>query len=330
MISDMDKKKNFRSPGTVFSFGFLGLFVILFIAFNLYFGFGSHPVFCPGDVDKFKWGIYWRMSSVFLVVVMVGCYLFSLSVVRRNYSGKMKTWGVSFCFLLLAIAFFLHALTEFRFDVAGDVGVYLQEQIQIYAEEKDSAHRFATEARELIRWVLEGLVRIEPKQKISSFIKFLSFMGTAVFIVIAFSSYSIMRNKDKELSMRITKVKDIYSSLYSSSVLLAVGVMEVFCLYQWAAQFGDGKISKAVADAVSIDVGLFFSALLLLVYLPLLTVRNELIGEIVMKKAFQTKQEMDDWFSDNGIRKNIGGRPFDLMAFILPVVTGVAVNILSK
>lgn len=106
--------------------------------------------------------------------------------------------------------------------------------------------------------------------------------------------------------------------------------MEVFCLYQWAVRFDVDKIYKEVAAAVSIDVGLFFSALLVLVYLPLLTERNRLIGEIIRNKKFQTKQEMHDWLAVNDISKNIGGQPFDLMAFILPVITGVAVNVLSK
>lgn len=177
MIPSIGKKKIFRISGSIVPFWPLGLFLFLFFTLNFYFGFDTYPVFSAGDADKFKWGIYWRMSSIFLIVAMAGCYAHAISVVLRNYDEKKRKWAVLFCVSAL-VGVILPMSMDIRFDAAGNVGITIQK-----------------------------LIEKGTKLKIPDFIKLLNFSGAAVFTVITFSSHSILFNGNNDLSTIITNNK---------------------------------------------------------------------------------------------------------------------------
>ena len=75
--------------------------------------------------------------------------------------------------------------------------------------------------------------------------------------------------------------------------------------------------------------GLFLTVFLLVVYVPLFMKRNERLRIHLRNLDLATKADIENWYAVNHLEKDMGASVNDIVAYTLPIATGIMVNILS-
>lgn len=273
------------------------LFLFVFFTLDLH----TFDVTDNKEAVDFKWRLFWGLSIILLIISMLWSYTISSSMVHHYLSAqqnKKKIFVLIYIFLTIIAAL----VAFFPFDFGGAAGESLQEMIR-----KNTAIDIS-----LITDVMNTLAAI-----------------TVTLLVIGLSLLAI-NTEESEAAIQ-KKTLYIHRSLYSSSVLLAAGILEIFCLFRWPVALDPTQSHQVeVSSALIITAGLFYSLMLAIVYIPLFIKRNEALNRYMKKQKFTSKEELDNWYAINHMEKESGAGFNDVVAFILPIATGLLINVLSS
>lgn len=275
----------------------LAVSVSTFLVMRLLLNLDDLEVLDCDDALDYRWRLYWGLSVVALMMALAWSYSTSIRITieRLSKSGR-------FIYLAgnVALAAIIATVAHF-YEVGGRNAAV---QLQALAESTSID--------------IPGIIW---------FLNFLAILTIAAIVITA--TILILEAGETEPAIR-RKTTDLHRSLYSSSALLGAGIVEVFCLYGWAASQSADLHAKSANTSLTIAAGILFSLILLAIYVPLFMKRNELLKNFVVAKEFNSKGELDDWYAINHLEKVSGSGPYDVIAFALPIISGVAVNVLSR
>lgn len=276
----------------------LVLFAITTYILFTYVGLHEIDILKQG-IHDYQGRLYWIISVLALLIACVYSLNNSIQNILSYFPGrrhKLHLFVLVIC-LVLVFTFF-----SFLFDGGGVVGKELRDSI------KDKTIIDVQFANNLIK----------------------TFAGLVVFLIIANISiiYSHMSSGERSIDMIS---KEIRNSFHTSSVFLAIGIIEIYFLYSWGASCsGDDSILPLTSKPLILGAGAFYSLMLLLIYVPLFSRRDEIVEKNIRKMNFQTKKQLSDWCIVNSVEEKSGREFKDILAFMSPIISGVAINILSK
>jgi len=126
------------------------------------------------------------------------------------------------------------------------------------------------------------------------------------------------------------RLRDRYQKLqillYTGAAMLVVGVLHVNAVLQWPVIFvgeGDAKNLKMLADGYSADTGLYWTLILLAVYLPsTLMLRAEAWGLARRTLCQATAKERKQWLLKEKLTPSLLGQLSHLVAILGPLLAG--------
>nr|VFK55321.1 MAG: hypothetical protein BECKTC1821F_GA0114240_100672 [Candidatus Kentron sp. TC] len=264
----------------------------MLIIFVFVFYFIGYAI-CLADIewgDTRKWMFLWNISVVFLVVSMMWSSLVSIGIIL-NYRKQMVFW------ILFSIVFFMIGLmyTPFIISLMDPEGIFSN---------------------------------MEDEKPVVILVTLNIFSVIVMSLLVSSISLLTIDYRDSEKMIK-QRTEEIYMSLYSSAALLTAGVLEVYCLSEWSTKL-NSVIEHLPSKDMATEIALFFTLMLAVIYIPLFLKRNKLLDNFLLKKNFESKKEIEDWYARNLLEKRAGVDFFGISAFLLPVMTGVLVNVISS
>ena len=127
--------------------------------------------------------------------------------------------------------------------------------------------------------------------------------------------------EDDELKSRADLLR---SAMFSASVLLAIGVTEVFFLFSWAANLGSSRSTDVLqfAKSMAIAAGGVFTSFLFVVYGPCIHFQNHALNRQLRARAKEPGFDRSKWLKQTGL----GGpsQPWKQAATLaIPLLTGL-------
>jgi len=119
--------------------------------------------------------------------------------------------------------------------------------------------------------------------------------------------------------------------LYSTSILLAVGVFEMFSLFSWGGNLLSSTMKtekliesvESIVHSLTLGFGIFFSAILAILFIPLLLLQRSKIRELVHgDEKWRSK-----WLTTQGLPSSLMTMAGEVVALIIPFVTSLISNL---
>ena len=120
-------------------------------------------------------------------------------------------------------------------------------------------------------------------------------------------------------------------ALYSTSILLAVGVFEMFSLFSWGGNLLSSTMKtekliesvESIVHSLTLGFGIFFSAILAILFIPLLLLQRSKIRELVHgDEKWRSK-----WLTTQGLPSSLMTMAGEVVALIIPFVTSLISNL---
>lgn len=156
--------------------------------------------------------------------------------------------------------------------------------------------------------------------------------ATTITLIIG-SVATLLLSRKGELKEAGQRIQAYTLSIYSTGILLGLGIFEIFSLFPWAAStfsFDKDNSVLALARAFPICAGIVFSLLMVLIYLPAALVQhNWLKVQFAKAKKVPPDITLDKWLNQQGLPAsplNIFG---SYVAMLLPFGTGMITKLLG-
>nr|VFK26976.1 MAG: hypothetical protein BECKMB1821G_GA0114241_102443 [Candidatus Kentron sp. MB]VFK31235.1 MAG: hypothetical protein BECKMB1821I_GA0114274_102142 [Candidatus Kentron sp. MB]VFK75409.1 MAG: hypothetical protein BECKMB1821H_GA0114242_102143 [Candidatus Kentron sp. MB] len=285
--------------------------LIVFIFFLAIFSLGlvGLEVNSLKEAIEHRWASLWSLSISFSIISLIWSVCNSYKIIK-NHSEYIKAGYVIFFLIILL------------FSSICISTCYIEYQNWLVGC-KEFFFAGATAMA-----LLEDNINKSMMPTISMVVPIIEILAIVAILLIAVAvSLLTMDPRDSEDMIR-QKSTEAYNSLYSSTILLTAGVLELYCLFSWASVCGT-EADKYIRDSIVITAGLFFTLMLGAAYIPLFIRRNEMLRNRLIKKGFRSRKEIDDWYAVNLLKRKAGTDFFSISAFLLPVIAGTLANVLS-
>lgn len=119
--------------------------------------------------------------------------------------------------------------------------------------------------------------------------------------------------------------------LISSSLLLAIGVAEIYFLFNWPLQLPKGQLDavQAAADPVIAHViptaaGALYTFLLVLIYAPAAVAHEERVTQLLARiRADDPATDVEKWRKANGLETSVAMSFVSAIAVVTPILTAI-------
>lgn len=273
----------------------LSLFLIIFLSLYFHLELNQFSITTPTGLKTYPAAIAWGASVLVLTIALIVSMVNSLVSIKKLanlFETKVARSSIYLiAFLILIFVGFI--VSEFSFTGAG--GNHLHSIIAS----------------------VDGC-----QLEISRLIKFLNSLAVcAVFLIAADAStiaYLAQENKEK-IESSIIRAK---RGLLASSAFLVLVIIEIYLQFSLAAACSGSNEYQMVSNSIALSSGIVYTALLLLLYVPLFSILG-----IWTVNDVATKNSHESLRNDPLPRER---KALVVSAFILPILTGVIVNMISS
>ncbi|MCP4663209.1 MAG: hypothetical protein GY856_48070 [bacterium] len=179
----------------------------------------------------------------------------------------------------------------------------------------------------LPRELLKAFFRYTGVEDLTTVENFLTALVLSALAFIIAGAVAILLAEDAQGTERLReRYQRLQIVLYTGAAMLVVGVLHVNSILQWPAVFlseADAKILKMLADGYSADTGLYWTMILLAVYLPsTLVLRAEawILARRTLSRS--TAKEHKEWLLKEKLSPSLLGQLSHLVAILGPFLAG--------
>nr|VFK77956.1 MAG: hypothetical protein BECKSD772D_GA0070982_100425 [Candidatus Kentron sp. SD] len=278
-----------------------------------------------------EWISFLIISVIFLVVSMSWSGFNSVKIIL-SYKERIKFSVIIFLIVFLTLGFMY--LQNFE-SICGDLPIS-----SLYNTDKKELSKIFYACTGKIK-LLEADAYIGSYPSCQIWREVLIFSSLAILGILMFFSAIVMSLLVSSVSLLTIdyraseemfrrRTREIYMGLYSSAAMLTAAVFLTYCLNHLFSALGARDLVYYVSENRFMATGLFFTLMLSVIYIPLFIKRNFLLNDHLIKKGFASKEDIENWYAVNLLERRAGVDFFGISAILIPVITGVLINVLSK
>jgi hypothetical protein len=154
--------------------------------------------------------------------------------------------------------------------------------------------------------------------------------ATAIVLLLAAAAIvgTVQKSTPEELRLRAFHLRVL---LFSSSLFLAIGVVEIYFLFSWPLQITAAELSamKLVVDPTTARVipttaGALYTFLLVLIYAPAAVAHEERVSQVIAGlRAENMDLDVDKWRKANGLEASVSASFVSAFAVVTPALTAI-------
>ena len=293
-----------------------GLIVTLYFALFIFYGhfldLGEIASQSPQELVKLeavgeglKAKYFWGVSALMVTAALFWNLSISLLIIYQNHALFPKSYKI-FPITVLLLSGIPITMLMFGWSISGEIANKLHQ-----------------------------IINTHSKINISSVLDALNILAFLVILSIAAAlGVLITKKRGEKVSLNDISSKFEWAkiSLYSAAMLLTVGVIEVYAQYSWAAVYLEGDIKVAfyqTAGVLALSAGAVFSALLLILYIPVALLHKSWLLES-LKTAQEGKEEfdVDQWLKRNGLDKSSLKAFGKFSSIVFPAIVGAVIKVI--
>lgn len=269
------------------------------------------------EVNEYRWRIIWGLSSIFLLFVIAINIVLACYVIFRNLSkpNQRINFAIPLLMFLVVILILIFSKSFQEYGISGGAGVMLLDAV---------CDRLGIDLDSTIDW---------------------SMIFSISCVLITVASLATILSKPK----RVLDVEDILdrfrlykASIYATTLFLAAGIFQVYCLYTWSVlSFTElSDIAKAsLADTLTLSGGIIYTLVFFCMFIPVSLVLSNWSKKLAAKateniqpdpEKHQTKQELTtQWLRDNGLYRSPKKIASNFLILSAPTIIPIVIEIIK-
>ncbi|OEK02238.1 hypothetical protein BFP97_12240 [Roseivirga sp. 4D4] len=270
------------------------------------------------DVHEYRWRIIWGLSSVFLffviaVNVALSCYIIHRNLSRPNQSLNFLVPLIIFSVIVLI---FIFSKSFREYGISGGAGVMLLDAV---------CQHLGIDLVDTIDWSM-------------------IFSIACVLITVA-SMATILSKPRRRLNVEdiLERFRLYKASVYATTLFLAAGILQVYCLYSWSilSYFELDDIAKrSLADTLALSGGIIYTLVFLCMFIPVSVVLSNWsrrLAEIQTQhinpdpeKNLTRAEIRNQWLRDNGLYRSPKKIASNFLILSAPTIIPIIIEIVKQ